>query len=412
MRVGRLPIAVGLLLSAGAIACGEQSRVGGTERVDSAGVTIVTYGGPDRPLSLRQTRRIGVVEGEAPYQLFQVRHVVVGPMDTVYVVNAGSSTIRVFAPDGTFVREFGGAGSGPGEFESVFVAHLIGDTVAVIGSRGGIRVSLFKRAGEYLGAWDPGDPRESRVSLVGGGGGVWVGSVHPGGFRSEREWVMVHDTARFYRLDPADGTAAAPIANLPAGRRMHPSVTGALFDARAGFGVDGAGRLYHSHGEPYRIDVYDPDGRLVRSVRREVEAQAIDPDWVQRYLERVDSIDATLPPGAVSNSRWTGQGRVDAMIAEHLPPLGRLLVGRDGAIWVERRDRDPTPDVTEFERLYGNRLGGRETVWDVFEDHGAYVGTVMLPATFTPHCVTGTSVTGVELDDLDVERVVTYRAEP
>lgn len=101
------------------------------------------------------------------------------------------------------------------------------------------------------------------------------------------------------------------------------------------------------------------------------------------------------------------------MSAEPVPPLGGLLVGPDGTVWTERRDRDPAPDETEFERIYGGRDGGgRPTTWDVFGDDGVYAGTVQLPATFRPHHVTGASVTGVELDVLDVERVVTYRLEP
>lgn len=395
-------------------ACADASEPEGVAQTDSAGVVIVTSPGQDRPLGLREQLSIGVVEGEEPYQLFRVVKVLVDPHDAIYVASAGTSTIRVFGPDGRFVREIGGRGSGPGEFDPLWTAWLVDDTLAVLGRTGRVRVSLFSTVGDYLGAWEPIDPVDGYAVPVGGGSGVWIGRESLP-FRPESEYVEVRDTLRFHRLDPADGSRVELIAALPGPRRFSPSNAGALFDARPTGAADGRGRLHYSHGADYRIDTYDPGGRLVRSIRRRIEPHPIEQRWIDHYLAAIDSFYRSRPdrPGKSEEVDRVGRRRVDGIIATHVPPLGRLLAGPDGALWVERRDQVDDQAAVELEMVLGRvRREPRASTWDVFDPDGVYVGTATLPARFTPHHVTAGSVAGVERDALDVERVVRYAVEP
>ena len=69
--------------------------------------------------------------------------------DNMYVVNFGSRCVQVFSPSGTFLRMFGGRGSGPGELSGPFGIHVDCSRVYV-SEWGNHRVSVFTTLGEYV----------------------------------------------------------------------------------------------------------------------------------------------------------------------------------------------------------------------------------------------------------------------
>lgn len=102
---------------------------------DSAGITIIDNGrlspadpGEGPPLLLT----IGVVEGDSPYELFQVGDVKRLSDGAIAVTNGGTRELRIYAADGTHRATAGGAGQGPGEFRyPTTLVILPGDTIQV-----------------------------------------------------------------------------------------------------------------------------------------------------------------------------------------------------------------------------------------------------------------------------------------
>jgi hypothetical protein len=78
---------------------------------DSSGVTIAESSGPSWTGERRWTLsdepviQIGVADGEAMYQFFDVSAACWLPGGRLAVANAGSSTVRFFDLDGRFLRE-------------------------------------------------------------------------------------------------------------------------------------------------------------------------------------------------------------------------------------------------------------------------------------------------------------------
>jgi DNA-binding beta-propeller fold protein YncE len=71
----------------------------------------------------------------------------------VYVTDTGNERVQVFKPDGTFVRAFGGYGSGDGQLlEPVGIAVTADGTVLVADSHNA-RIARFGPDGAWLGAW-------------------------------------------------------------------------------------------------------------------------------------------------------------------------------------------------------------------------------------------------------------------
>jgi hypothetical protein len=190
-----------------------------------------------------------------------------------------------------------------------------------------------------------------------------------------------------------------------------------LFEPAPSFGMDGAGNFYVARGYPYRIDVYDPDARLIQGVSREYDPIPITAADVDELKRLVSAVYDTMNTRNPNEQRRRILARVDEQATfprvSFRAPLRELLVAEDGAFWVERAD-DASPAQLEYEHYYGypNRATGRSTRWDLFDADGRFLGSVALPRTFNPMHVTERSVTGVLKDELDVEYVVRFRVGP
>lgn len=78
--------------------------------------------------------------------------VALGPEGNVYVGDQYSHVIQVFTPQGRFVRQFGGAGTKPGQLGAVGgLAVDQNGTVYIVGS--GSRVDRFSSEGSYIGSF-------------------------------------------------------------------------------------------------------------------------------------------------------------------------------------------------------------------------------------------------------------------
>lgn len=169
----------------------------GTASRDSADVVIVESESPAWDdgeawsVAADPSVSIGVVDGEAAYQLDRVRAVASAPDGRIVVANAGSSEIRVYDSAGQHLVSFGGTGEGPGEFRRVGSMVLLGDTVAVF-DEAAQRLTTFDLSGALIGTttFEPtGDPiHPLRMYAIGGavpGGLAMLARAFPADMRPE-----------------------------------------------------------------------------------------------------------------------------------------------------------------------------------------------------------------------------------
>src|SRR5690606_8145107 len=88
---------------------------------DSAGVSVIENprvppGAGEWQLGPEPLVEIGVLNGEAPYQLFRVADAARLRDGRIVVVNGGTNELRVYGADGGHLATWGGEGEGPGEF--------------------------------------------------------------------------------------------------------------------------------------------------------------------------------------------------------------------------------------------------------------------------------------------------------
>jgi hypothetical protein len=410
---------------------------------DSAGVHIVDNGGNastrDSLLPLTETMRISSddASSDTTKLLFGISAIVGDSAGRLYVTDR-SQRISVYDSTGNLLRVIGRRGQGPGEFSGIWLIMPVGDSLSVY-DRGLQRLTMFDANGrvaseERLEA--PMFPRgreDFRVVVpeaILRDGLIVRMNLHkqypgPG---------LKRDTATFRRVASfKDAVAMGPdwkTSTVPS-QPVHAMTPwmwmekdgtsyrwGPLWSASPQVRHDGRGRLYLSDGMHYRIDVYDVDGAMVRSMTRSHHPVAITKKLVDDYYSFVANVMDTvkLPgpagvpnvkrePGA-SNARTMKDLEMERKAVPHekwMPALGSMIVSWNGAVWIERPDLVDDPISYEWDHR-----PRPQQYWDVLGPDGRYRGTVKLPTRFSPRAATDHSIIGVSYDEDDIESIVEY----
>ena len=176
--------------------------------------------------------------------------VAVGPDGSVYVADQYSHAIQVFGPDGTFRRELGSTGKGPGGLSSVGAVAVASDGSVYVAD-GADRIDRFAADGTLLDSWGQSGSGVGEFQFGAGGGND---SGAGGGIAVANGMVYVADTRndRVQRF-AADGSQARVI--IPKGRLFRPQ----------GIAVVGT-RLVVADDDHHRLAVFDTGGRFIRTI--------------------------------------------------------------------------------------------------------------------------------------------------
>lgn len=412
-----LPALLALAPALALAACGAGDRPGSAPVVrDSAGITIVENSAPtwhpgeEWTVVAEPEVEIGVLDGEAPYQLYRVAGAVRLSDGRIVIANGGSNELRYFAPDGRHVRSVGREGDGPGEFRFIGrILRLPGDSV-LVSNLMPPRHSLFDEQGTFVRTVDPAggmsDGAAPPLALLAGlrappvagrlANGTFVAQASiesggpPNGLSRPPTVVLL--------IAPGSGVADT-IARLPGterdirirqqdGRIAGVEMRQVLFGRSSHLAV-AADRIYAGANDTYEIGVYVPGAGLTRLIRRTRPnrplTQAIIDEVRRRNLENARD----------DNERRAIERQLaEAAFPETLPAFSDLEADAAGRLWVK--------DYT---------TGDDENRWDVFEPDGRWLGTVVLPRGFNPTEIGEDYVLGIVRDDLGVERVRVHRIE-
>lgn len=401
----------------------------GFEVVDSAGIELVRNLDPavdTLSSELIEVLRLGTVDGPEETQFHLIRDIALDAAGRLFITDLGSQSVRVFTPDGRFVRRFGGAGRGPGQFASISGLVVWRDTVHVMNASGP-QASFFDTAGAHLRSYTNLLPNGSRIRLLAGGTDGWyVADDSLFGRQGREEVGVVRQTPTAIRrldlrlLDAAVGSREAAdsllaqVVTYPGSRYfgMIGSEGGSerfvvgnrpFFEPVPSHAIDARGHVYVAPGWPYVINVYDRGGTLVRRITRAHESVPVTADLIAQVLRRAKShYDTTSQQSGATYHTWSERARMP--VPGFLPVLRSVRVSPDGWLWVRRVDVHADPVAMEW--TTGEPPSA--TVWDVFDPDGVFRRTVRLPPRFTPLVVLADGVIGIGRDELDVQYVVRY----
>jgi hypothetical protein len=353
--------------------------------------------------------RVGVQEGEAPYQLHDVRFAARLSDGRVLVVDGGSQEVRWYTLSGVHQSTLGRRGAGPGEFRNVRSVIVTRDDSIVVMDLANQRISWVSPEETLV--------REHPVSGFGTGDKRVLGvttdgrlpianrrhtySVARPGFNPTRDSLLLF----LYSSSGVDSVARLPGDESSTWVRFDNGRPSRMQQWGLGYGhltLTGSTHDHFivAHGEHGQLEMLDWDGKVVRVSRLEDRAPApvteADRDGFVKYW-----VDAARARG-VTDVTEIEQGRRDEMRAlpenHTVPPFDRLLVDAEDRIWL----RDYRPPWF---------AGGDAQAWTVYQANGHVLARVSVPGGLDVMHVGKDHVTGVERDELDVQTVAVYRVE-
>lgn len=389
--LGSLGCACFIAACAGDAGAPETAR---TSVVDSAGIQIVTSqveGLPQRGVAADPTFSIGSLEGgdDALFDVQAVDHFSTGEW---LIANGGTSELRVFSEAGSFQRNFGGEGEGPGEFQDLSEASVFGgDSVFAYDFRSR-RVSIFTSAGDFVRSITPAEGQGAAPFGMMGNGNVVASGIRSFG------------------------------GDLESGTIVRPRTTGALLDGEGGpirlLDEYGGSEQFFLQGENFvsirsvpfsktsrmaasdiwifsgatekpEIRVRDDQGELRAIWRLDFTPPLVTPDdWAAAKAVELESAD---DPGAL---RSIEDFYNDVPAPERHPAWGQMLVSEKGELWLQQ---------------FSASTADPSNIWWHFGPDGGLLEEVSLPIDFDPEWISGDLVVGTWEDDFEVEYVRGYR---
>lgn len=372
---------------------------------DSAGVEVVLNNGA--PLwedadgwVLSEVLRIGVPDGEPEYMFGRLGDIGVLSDGRVVVGDRMAQHLRFFFPDGRWEQTVGRPGSGPGEFGQGFAQILVGpaDTLLVLDSQNQ-RANLIAPDGTWLDSWRSA-PEEGRLIRA------WdysaTGRIVSHLSRIPGMELNQGDTLDYAVVRSLAGAFGDTVGLVPASRLRRVSGGRMEFYLYAGepaVSLCPDNSLITGRGDLYEIKRYDPEGNLEQIVRLDRPNTPITQDD-RRFLQtrfREIYLDAGYTPVQVE----------ELLAAMHFtethPAFTTLRCGPLGSIWIQ--PVKPVSALTDEERreFWVGPDAEAAAHFDVFDRRGRYLGVVSLPDGSWPGRFHGDRLYARWRDSLDVE---------
>jgi len=328
---------------------------------------------------------IGQLEGDPAFLFQRISSATLIPDGRIAVADNGAANIRVFRQDGSFEREIGRRGEGPGEFSYLSSVSLLPpDTLVVYDSRlyrltrflaSGSLVSTLQIQAEdgfpelYLGRYSSGQMALSWIKQ----GPRDANAVSP----DVMQFGRFGENGRLVSLTGTETGMVRFGSPVPFSPHLHAVLVG--------------DSLFVTNGLLPEIQVRDADGRIVRTVQ--VPVDPVDEPAAWNILEtelRARESEMWLPRlGAVPRDLG-------------IPHLALMTRDDKGRLWVKKYA--PLTD-SHWLATWDRGRGGE---WLVMDPGGQLLAKVQLPDDLLLLDVRGDQLVGKTSDDLGVERIQLY----
>lgn len=365
---------------------------------DSAGVEVVTNRagiwaeGDQWRVRSEPDLTIGTFEGDPVYELYQVQHARRLGNGTIVVLNSGTKELRFYDELGKHSSSVGREGEGPGEFQAPGRLFVTANDTMMVWDFRLKRMSVFDRSGVFVRSFSLGSAPgshsanvvfENRTLLV------TTGTM----FTPASEGGAQRDTISYILYD-LDGDSIASLGTFPGQDRFvrtanrSVSVSTMIF-GRSTFRAARGSSLYVAQNNGYVIDEYEPDGRFIRSIRRDVAPTVVTDDMVASEVAfRMERMPESMRSSMAS--------LFDEMPKpETLPYYSAVLTDPEGFLWVETFRTLASP---KFE-------------WTVFDSRGRMLGQVAFPDDLTVYEIGSDYVLGRWQDESEVEHIRMHRLD-
>jgi hypothetical protein len=355
---------------------------------------------PGQEWKLEEELKIGTVEGATEFQFVAILRggVAVDSQGRILVLDVAVQEIRLYSPEGTYLRTLATRGEGPGELKSA--RDLLmgpGDTL-LVPDWGNQRMNRFAPDGSFAGDarfW----PRREGLSIT---------------FRANSAGLIVEQVSSFVQGGADLENPRYFFVRWAAGRTRSDTllaftsetevVDEPWYAPQPCWDVTNGGGLLFGVSDQYRFKVISSDGALERIVTRAYEPEPVSQEDIERAVSHLEA-------------RWRSMGlspstRAELSQQQHFnelfPAFRALYEGPSGTTWAQKQK--PPSEMVEGEappHTWPSDWARQE--WDVFDSGGRFLGAVTMPPRFTPAVFRGDRIYGVSTDELGIPWVVQLR---
>ena len=342
--------------------------------------------------------RFGSLGGDNVNFIFgEIRGIQAASDGTIYVADNQALEVRVFSPEGDFLRTIVRRGEGPGEILRTNGIILSGDTLLWVNETRQWAVIGVDPTGEELRRFI--NPVLSRAYVWEGTfdrlGRFWKEAIHTDetqDARRDRAAGFFEDVGRSYYK--SYHLATGDVDSVHLGKRVYreyisPGADGSTyyfpipFDASEIVAVHPTGGFWHANTASYRLTRTGEGGDTVVVIEAGLDARPVTDDdrsaYVEEQVQYAPEERRALEAAA-------------ALAPDSKPMIESFFVDDEGRLWVKRA---VPHDALPFH--------------DLFSEDGDYLGSVRLgfhPAPYVPIWVQHGNIYTWVVDEMDVQYVV------
>ena len=246
---------------------------------------------PEMQIVFEEDLTIGVEEGDENYMFGSEVFVTADDEGNFYISDVEMKIIKKYDPEGQYLTSIGRPGQGPGEFQHVSEARFDADGNIYLYDFGNKRISFLSKEGSYIKSLKVSADIEGRLIIT---KDFFVAAVSDNVQEEQsRKWDVVYGlfddefniVEEFFRL-PQE-------FKMPTGRDEDSIVeflAGGLsvmaFKPEANYVLDQEENVLFGYPDKYEINVYNPNGKLEKTIQRNFKPIKISEEYKEDFLER------------------------------------------------------------------------------------------------------------------------------
>lgn len=223
---------------------------------------------PDKTVLFEKDLSISSEDEEGNIVLFDPRQYLVDSDENIYISESSDQVIKVFSPDGEYIKTIGAKGDGPGEFQSIGYLGFTPEGSFVVLDIQARRTNLFDASGLFLKSftWQN---FISRAFLFKNNSYIYQENVYGENRQDRKLFVSEID----YGGDEIRSYGEFTLAQVKTVREGNSGVSmGIPHSPESIFAGDqNRGWFYHCLNNQYIIEVYDNTGKIFRKIDRPYE---------------------------------------------------------------------------------------------------------------------------------------------
>jgi hypothetical protein len=311
---------------------------------------------PEKTLEFVEDLFISPENDKGEILLYLPNRCAVNEEGNIYIGDYQDSSIKVFDPQGKYIKTIGRKGNGPGEFQTIGELSFLPDGRFLVMDWGQRRISFFSADDQFIASHNF---QNSSFDLFLTSSSSYVREetlVEPGAKEYEfkrRLFIRAYDLSGKESISYGEFTARqSGFINDPDGRFSY-SLPYFVYSILAGDNKNE--RLYHCLNDKYVIDVYDKNGKIIRKIDRPYEPVPTTAEDMKRYVD------------GFGNSSEKHKSLIEKFtkMPTFKTVTERMIVDDVGNLWVETNELREEKD--SLLRAY-----------DIFNEDGMYVYKVWL----------------------------------